>query len=165
MFKPVHAAIGTLDASLTAVSNIMVADDNLTAALIGALTSGVDHTYVKIGDGAGVEVVKVAPTGGVLAITRAQDGTTAGVWAVGTCVEYLLCSAAVTDMIDTEVSPNNISITGSSPIVVEDLGSGAFEISIEDTVITSTDGTINITGTYPEFNIEIERGAFGCCGS
>lgn len=164
MFKPAYDANGCITAPLINSSNTALVPTAVYNYLVNLLSDPEDWTYLKIGTQAtGFEIVKVlTPMLGALVIVRAQDGTTAHTFAVNTPFAYELTALAIADIVDN-ASSFAISISGVSPINVEDTGDGNWEVSIDPLLLTSNNDTVVITGDYPEFDLAVSPNANGCC--
>ena len=164
MFKPVNGAVGCITAPISNVSNVFTVDPETYAKLQAAL--GVDDfTYMRLGEGTVVEVVRVF---GVLAantveVDRAKDGTLPLAFPANTKLEYYFCAAAVEHMI-AGISPPNILIqaTPGSPIVVTELSVGQYEIGMEPVSISSPNGSIIVTGEFPSVQLSLDPSSTGC---
>lgn len=166
MFKPVHNASGYLLENISNVATVLMLDlptITLLASVLG--TGGVDHTYLAIGTAPLMEIVRVnvVDLAGTVQVTRAQDLTTGRTFSAGAVVRYVLAAAAVADIVDETVNPNNVDIVAGNNITVVEFPTGTFTVSTDPLQLTSADGTVTITGTYPELSVDVERGAFGCC--
>lgn len=169
MFKPVHTIYGgSLQLGIVGSDLVMTPDADSFFAFVYAL-GAVDHTYVKLGTGRNIEVVKVTnPTSGIVEIERAKDGTQARPWPAGTPMEYLFVSDAVTDMIAQNPLPTVITLTSDDGTVeIEDKGGYVYDLSVLPTTIEALDDTMEIqvgtddTGVH--YTIGVNRAALiGC---
>lgn len=167
MFKPVYNAAGCVTQSISAVASIIPLDADSIGALANALgTLGADHTYLMIGTPPQAEIVRVdlVDDVGMLAhVTRAQDGTQGRAVAAGTPVMFVMTAAAVIDVINSTVSPNNVSVVAGNFTSVVEGPPGTFTVSAMPLNLSSNDNTIDISGSYPDISVDVRRGAFGCC--
>lgn len=163
MFKPVQVALGCLAAPLSQMANVMSVDPDLYTQL-GLSLSGDDFTYMKIGEGSIVEVIRVMPpSGGVVPIIRGQDDTQPTAFALSTELSYCFCAAAVQHMI-AEISPPVVDIQAQagSGIVVDQLAVGQYEIGMEPVSVTSQNGSIVVTGQFPSIDLALDPSKTGC---
>lgn len=162
MLKPLHALNGCLSAAITAVADLIFLDAESTALIVANMAFD-DATYIVVGESPVIEVMRLRFVDSTyFEVTRGADDTTPTAFPIGTPVKYIFAFDMAQEMIDA-ISPIAFDVVGTSPIQVADSGSGVFTVSILPTTLTSPDGTINVLGTYPAFEIDIERGAFGCC--
>lgn len=162
MLKPLHALDGCLSADITAFADLIFLDNESTALIVANMDAD-DVTYIAVGEAPSMEVMRLRFVNSTyFEVTRGADDTTATAFPINTPVKYILAYDMVQEMIDA-ISPVAFDVVGTSPVNVADNGSGTFTVSIDPTTITSPDGTINVLGAYPDFKIDIERGAFGCC--
>lgn len=167
MFRPAHAAVGTLTTSLGASGNVMVPDAQLFAAVSAAIINVGDTTYLQVGEAPWVEIVRVDGfNAGVFLITRAIDGTLLSAFPAGTPVRYVMAAEAVSvmiqDVVDLLALPANLVFAINAPNSVSVAGSNV-NINIVPTSVTSPDGTIDVTGSGSAIGVSVVRGAFGCC--
>lgn len=166
MFKPVHNANGCLTSAVSSGAGLLALDSDTISALSAVLgLGGSDHTYLRIGEPPLCEVVRVSNVtmDGTVDAVRAQDGTSARAFSAGAPVEYVMTAQAVEDIVNATVSPNNVTVVAGDNITVSEGPEGTFTVSAVGANITS-EGTIAVSGTYPNISIDVERGAFGCCG-
>jgi hypothetical protein len=165
MFKPVPNAKGCIMSNISALSNTMEVDADSYAVLVAALgEGGVDHTYIRIGEAPLCEYIQVQQlNSGVAIINRGEDSTIPQAFPALTEYEYILTAAAIEDIVQESMSPPSLSINGISPIVVTQLGSNNFEISVPEPVFNSSGNTVDITGSFPNYDFNVVRGTNGCC--
>lgn len=165
MFKPIPNAKGCIVANLTPIANVMLIDDDSYAVLASTLgEGGVDHTFIRMGTAPQCEYIRVQQlNSGVVTINRGEDGTIPLAFLSTTEFEYVLTAAAVEDMISVSMSPPNLSIVGIAPVEVTQLGTNNFEIYVPVPEFQSTGNTVDVTGTFPSYDINVVRGANGCC--
>lgn len=172
MFKPVHAVSGgSLQAGIVGSDLTMTPDDNTYFAMVYALTLA-DHTYLKLGTGATAEIVKASnPVSGLLEIERAKDGTSARPWPAGTPIEYIFCSAAVSDMIAQNPLPTAITLTSADgSVTIEDEGGYTYDLSVVTTSVQPGDDTVEVESVIEGSNsihyVTVNKAALvGCPGA
>lgn len=166
MFKPAQLAIGSTIVSISSASNMLMLDNNLYNRLVEVLgEEGTDHTYLRLTAGIIREIVKITYlSGGAATIVRSQDGTDAEPFAAGTYVEYEFCSAAVTDMI-ASLPANDVTITHEAPVTVTVNSPNNFTIGLEPVSITSNNGTINVSGSFPTVDLTVNASTLGLCNT
>lgn len=164
MFKPAHSAVGCIVSPITSMSNVLTLDPDSYAALDLALDTG-DFTYMRLGEGSIVEVVRVFGTlgGNMVEVARGQDGTLPRAFAANTDIVYCFCAAAVEHMI-AAISPPNVLIQAAdnSPIVVTELAANQYEIGMEPISISSPNGSIVVTGEFPDIELALDPSSTGC---
>lgn len=166
MFKPAQMAIGATVSSITVSSNVVVFDNNLYNRLVDVLgENGTDHTYLQLSAGIIREIVRVDNLdGGAATIARSRDGTEAAAFAPGTYVRYEFCSAAVTDMM-AALPSTTVQLTAEAPVTVVENGPNDFTVGFESVQILSTNGTINVSGTFPQLDISVNTTTLGLCNT
>lgn len=164
MFKPVSLAAGLLASEITAASVVMVVTLDLANKLAQVLgEESAHHTYMLLGDERYGEVVRVDGVyDGIVTITRARDNTTARAFTAGTPVRYYFCASAVQDMIDA-VSLPAIEVVGTGPITVTENPNGHYEIGMSEPSLYSSNGSVQIAGQYPNYDLTVNASAFGLC--
>lgn len=164
MFKPASFAQGMLSAPLSASATAMLLTTDLYNKLVAAIGEGSgDTTYLVLGTPAYGEVVRVdGLSGGVATITRARDGTTAKSFGAATSVEYYFCSAAMQDMLNAAALPN-LTLTAGSGVTIQNPQTGHYTIAVAPLNISSTDGSVVPSGTYPNINLAVNPNKFGLC--
>ena len=58
-----------------------------------------NYTFLQIKDGSNVEIIKVSSFGGKLSVTRGLETTVAKTFPKGSCVQHILTSTAVRDIV------------------------------------------------------------------
>lgn len=76
----------SLSAKLTADAILLPLDDGAMADLLNLLTDSDDYTFLAIKSEQSYEVVKAHKEGGLIALDRGQEGTTAVLHPMGACV-------------------------------------------------------------------------------
>lgn len=76
----------SLSAKLTADAVLLPLDDGAMADLLNLLTDSDDYTFLAIKSEQSYEVVKAHKEGGLIALDRGQEGTTAVLHPMGACV-------------------------------------------------------------------------------
>lgn len=164
MFKPAQLAIGTTVSSITISSNVVVFDTNLYNRLVDVLgENGSDHTYLQLSAGIIREIVRVDNLdGGAATIARSRDGTDPAAFAPGTYVRYEFCSAAVTDMISA-LPANAVTINAIAPVIVTENSPNNFTVELQSVNIVSSNGTLNVSGTFPDVDLTVNTTTLGLC--
>lgn len=164
MFKAAPNVKGCITASIGPLSNVFLPDSESYAKLAEVLgEGGTDHTYIKLGEVPNAEYVRVTSTiAGTFIVSRGVDNTDPQSYPALTEFEYVLTAAAMQDIL-SEVIPTDVQITGIAPVVVVELASNQFSISIPVPTFVSSDASVDVTGSFPNFDINVVRGANGCC--
>jgi hypothetical protein len=164
MFIPVHNALGYLESGVLSISNVLPVDPTLYAALVAALgVGGTDHTYLALGESPTMEVVKVIEmSGGMAEVNRGEDGTTPIAYAANTPIRYLFTAAAARDIVQEQL-PVNISLQGISPIVVTEITTNEFEVSLLPLALQSDDNSVLVVGAWPNISLAVNKANAGCC--
>lgn len=150
MFKPVHGIEGTLTAAITAIAAIMYVDDETFCLLQRRLIDG-DYTYLMLRAAYDYEIVKVTSiTANGIAIARAQDGTIAQPFPLGTEVEFVLTEAAIAEIIEQK-GLSEINLEGAGIVTVTKNAPNNFTISAPIISITSVSPNVLVGGTFPNF--------------
>lgn len=161
-FVPVHGLRGSLAVALTDSATTMSVDD-ASLCLLRAIVKDDNYTYLLIRAGYNYEIVKMSGfVGTALDITRAQDGTTAQAFPVGTEVDFVLSSSAIEDIISDKLL-GQVNITGEGEITVTKNGPNDYTISAPKINITSDSDKILVGGEYPNFVISAPL--LNCCSS
>ena len=159
MFKTFYGAQGTLAATTSAVATTIQVSTELASAL-SAL--GSDWTYLKISDGYNTEIVKVtAVSGANLTVEREIDDTTGYAFLLGSSVCFVLPAAGVLDIATGVVSVPSFSGAGDG-IANATYEDGVYTVAVEAPNFTSE--TLDILGTWPDIQFEINEGGCSCCG-
>lgn len=164
MFKPANNAKGCLTADVLSVSNVFAVDATLYNALSAVLgVGGTDHTYLKLGVWPNIEVVKVQQlSGGALTVERARDGTIAAGFSTGTELVYDFCSAAARDIAQESLG-TVVTLTGTAPIVVTQIATNNFNVSLTPLALTSDDDSVLVVGAWPNIALSVNKSDTGCC--
>lgn len=161
MFKTFYGLIGALQADLTDFAVNMTVDDVMFGRLRKCL-GATDYTYLIIKTDAIYEIVKVTGfVGNTVAITRAQDGTTAQAFAMGVDVEFVMGDQAIADMINDRML-GQIDITGSGIVQVTRTGTNSFSVYAPPLSIVSNSSKILVGGEFPNIVLSAPL-ASGCC--
>ena len=115
--------------------------------------SGSDYTYITLEDLAGnVEIVKLtARSVNVLTIVRAQDGTSARAFGIGSKCELRLTAALLNEVAAQADTDTNTTYTAGSGLALT--GTVFSNTSPDRTVALTGAGATSISGTYPNFTI------------
>lgn len=150
MFKPVHAAIGTLEEVITATDTTIKVSNNLFCVLRDALSDG-SYTYLIIKDLPHYEVVKANGVVGYgVQIDRGHDGTIAQAFPQGSNVEFILSKSAIVDIINDEAL-GEINLRGEGIIDVTKTATNSYTISAPKFNIVSNSDKILVGGEFPNF--------------
>lgn len=168
MFKPVYGVGGTLALSIAALAATMVPSSAMYSQLQAVLgEAGTNHTYLFLSDGVSVELVKVTQlNAGIATIVRAQDGTVAYAFPIGSKLYFQMSGVAVTDMITAAIAaaglPSTLTFTINAPNTVSKVGS-AVTINVPKLPLTSPNSTVSVTTVGNGYGVDVIRAAFGCC--
>lgn len=161
MFKTLYGFNGTLSAALTSFATAIAVDDELLAKLRIALT-GTDYTYLIIKTATTYEIVKTNGfIGNTIGVARAQEGSTAQAFAVGTSVEFVLADQAIADMINDRML-GQINIVGSGMVTVTKLDTNSYSIYAPAISIVSNSDKVLVGGEFPNFVLSAPL-VSGCC--
>lgn len=165
MFKPVAFASGTLSATLSPTSNVMLVNAALYARLAEILgLDGDHHTYLQLGANSYGEMVKVTQVSdGLLTIARGQDGSEPKAFPFGAHVQYLFCASAAQDMLDMAVPPD-IQIYGPDWLGITKEGPVTFRFE-PDAYFRSDDGSVTFSGSFPNYDFSVNGTHFGLCST
>lgn len=167
MFTPVPNACGSVLITVQMLDNVITVDPGLYQRLEDALgIMGSNHTYLKVGTYPYIEYIRVTSVSGIpnqIVVERAIDNTLPQIHAANTAIEYVLAAQAVQDMVDA-ASMATLSLTGQYPVIVDQSAANAFGISLAPVSLTSENGSIIISGTFPEMGIVVNPTNNGCCG-
>lgn len=165
MFKSVPNAKGCILNNISSMDNVLEIDADSYAALSAVLgEGGSDHTYIRMNTAPACEHIKVQQlNSGFITVGRARDNTVALAFPAMTEFEYVMGQAAVQEMISDVVASPSLSIVGIDPIVVTQLSADSFEISVPEPTFTSSGNTVDVTGTFPNYDVNVVRGTNGCC--
>lgn len=95
MFVPFHRFAVNIAGALTATD--LALDAATSAAILAKLPNTGDYTRLTLSSGALFEFVKASRNGTALVISRAQEGSTARVWASGDVLGYELTPQTIID--------------------------------------------------------------------
>lgn len=165
MFKPAYNLKGCITAPAAALANVLQIDA-ASWAYLNTLLAVDDWTYMKLGTAPTSEIIKIIGLASNTAIvTRGLDGTPPTAFSEGTEFEFALGPSAVVDIIAANpVVATALSITVDEPLHIEQIAVNQFHITSDVLALTSADGTITVTGTYPTLSIDTNSAAAGCCG-
>jgi hypothetical protein len=150
MFKPVHGIDGNLVAAITAIATIMYVDDETFCLLQRRLVDG-DYTYLLLRASYDYEIVKVtALTANGISIARAQDGTLALPFPIGTEVEFVLTESAIAEIIEQK-GLSEINLEGAGIVTVVKNAPNNYTISAPPISITSESPNVLVGGSFPNF--------------
>lgn len=152
MFVPVHGLRGTLKAALTDFATTISVDDGSLCLLQQRITAG-DYTYLMVQTGYSYEIIKMTGfVGQQLAVTRAQDHTSAQAFPVGAEVKFVLSESAIADIINEKML-GQVEITGAGIVTVTKNSPNNYTISAPKVSITSDTDKILVGGEFPDFVI------------
>lgn len=164
MFKPAVNTYGHITTSVSAVANIFLVDDESAGTIAAALTDIADWTYLKVGIAPQSEVVKVtAISGNAITVTRAIDGTVGLAFPTLTPLQYILSAAAVADIVQENAFVQVQLASSDANIVVVENGPNDFTITLTEPTFLSSSGSIEISGAWPELELDINPDYNGCC--
>jgi hypothetical protein len=135
--------------------------DPSVAAIFAAQLGG-NYTYASLSDGVNYEIVRINSVSSAnLAVTRAQDGTTASAFPSGACIRYVW----TTEGIIAIAAGGSLILTGTGAVTATQTGPNAWTVSVPVPTITAT-LPIEAMGAFPAWSIDFQ-GAYGacCCGS
>ena len=165
MYKAIPNLKGCMLTAISPITNVLIPDTTLYAivsAVIGI--DGVDHTYARLGYPPQCEYLRIEKAvDGYFIIGRGVDNTMPLAFGAMTEMEYVVALEGVNMLIAESVSPTDLVITADAPLVVTQLGTNQFNISIPVPEFGSTSNTVDVTGDYPNYDINVVRGANGCC--
>lgn len=151
MFKPVHGINGSLTQALTAAGGVIYVDDSTLCLLKRRLLDSGDYTYLLLRQAYDYEIVKTTGfSANAVSVERAQDGTVAQAFPIGTEVEFVLSASAIADLI-ADRGLAEVNITGGGIVTVTKLGTNEYSISAPPVDITSDSPNVLVGGEFPNF--------------
>lgn len=162
MLKALPNLKGCLTQDAAAMANVIAADNN-TFAYVEYQLGAEDWTYAQLGEAPDCEIVRISGTSnGNLLVTRGYDGTVGTAFPTGTEIKYFFGQQAVQDMLNALVV-NPVTITGEGIVTVEQIATNVYNVIVPTPNLTS-DGSIDVLGTYPNIELAVSSTANGCCG-
>jgi hypothetical protein len=146
--------------AISSGSGLLPIDSNVAAAF--AVQLGANYTFASISDGINYEIIKIDGVSGAnLVIERAQDGTTASAFPIGSCIRYVW----TTEGISAVAAGGSLVLTGTGVVTATQTGPNAWTISVEMPTIDAT-LPIEVMGGWPAWEVAFQ-GNYGacCCGS
>lgn len=158
--------IGILQSDAPGSALVMTVDGAYAAYLAGVLVGGA-WTYAKSRVGNSVEIIKITGiTGQIITVDRAEDNTTALVFATGAELEFVMGASAVADLIAAASMAPAITISGAGAAVVTEPTTNNYIVTVPVTELTSSGGSLVVTSTGENiFNAEVNTSTIGCCAS
>lgn len=165
MYKAVPNLKGCMLGAISPIANVLIPDATLYAIVSAVLgVDGTDHTYARLGYPPQCEYVRIEKAvNGFFIIGRGVDNTAPLPFGAMTEVEYVVALEGVQMLIAESVPPIDLVLTANAPLEVQQLGTNQFNISIPVPVFSSTSNTVDVTGDYPIYDVNVVRGANGCC--
>lgn len=161
MFRTLYGLSGALTAALTDFATAIAVDDETLMRLRQCLV-GEDYTYLIVKTVAAYEIVKTSGfVGNTVGVVRAQDGTVAQAFAVGTTVEFVMGDQAIADIINDKML-GQINIVGSGMVSVTKIDKNTFNIYAPEISITSESDKVLVGGEFPDFVLSAPL-VTGCC--
>src|ERR1700743_543703 len=161
MFKSLYGLYGELEVALTTFAAAITVDDEMLAKLRIGL-KGTDYTYLIIKTSTTYEIVRTNGfVGNTVAVVRAQDGTLAQAFGVGTSVEFVMGDSAISNMINERML-GQITITGGGMVTVTKNSPNNYTIYAPPVSIVSDSDKVLVGGEYPNFILSAPL-VSGCC--
>jgi len=156
-FKAVYGLNVSLTAATAANAGQLKIDNSAATSLATAL--GADFTYAALSDGVNYEIVRIdTVTAPFLNVTRAFEGTTSSAFPIGACLRFVW----IADGITAVAGGVTFTVTGSGVAVVTSTGTNSWNVDVPITTLTG-DASIEILGTFPDFEIATNATFGGCC--
>ena len=156
---------GCITQDISPLSNVVSVDTTsyaLLSAILGIASE--NFTYARLGIAPNLEYVRVDNiAGGYITIGRNVDGSIAKAFPSMTEFEYVLTLEGINLTIADSVSPTDLAITANAPLEIKQLGTNQFNISLTTPVFSSSGNSIDVTGSYPNYDVNTVRGTNGCC--
>lgn len=163
MFKPAYKLQTVLTGNVTALQAVMTVEQsyyNMLAALLGV---GVDYTTAIIGEGLSAEPVEIRVlAGNQLSITRGIDGVVPETHLAGDVVRFSFTQSSITSFVPTA---QEVDIVAGAGMTVTESMPGVFVISADQIAFSSPTGTIDVSGSVPQVNLDVNLSALGLCGT
>jgi hypothetical protein len=157
-----YGARGTLQQNIAAGSAVLQVNPNLSGAIAATFVNGADKAFFSLQTANFYELVQViAVNGDLLTVVRAQGGTVAQAFPIGTEVVFQVTSAAIIEEIGA--ISTTVTLTGSGLTQITPGGTNVYNINIPVPNF-SGDGAINVIGTYPDIQFTYTREPDDCCG-
>lgn len=156
-----YGVVGLLQQNISAASVLLEVSPSLSGAIAATFVNGADKAYFSLQTGNYYELVLVTGVdGNLLTVNRAQEGTVARSFPVGTEVKFQVTSAAIIEEIGAISTTVALSATGIAQ--VQTLGVNNYRINV-DSPQYSGSGGIEILGTYPNLQFVFTRETDECC--
>ena len=162
MIREYYGVRGVLTAVLSSGGTVLSVSPSLSGAIAASgFVNGVDSAYFSLLAGNFYEVVRVVGVNAdQLTVVRAQVGTAAQAFPIGSEVVYEVTSVAIIAQIG--VIATDVTITGDGIVEVQELAPRDYRINVPPLVMRGLRG-IEIVGSWPEFDIAF-TGDDSCCG-
>ena len=161
-YVSVNGAEGAITTPLPAVGNsaVVTLSTALASFLQSRLSAG-DWTYMGIGEGDALEVVKLYySASSQFSIDRAQDGTYLNAHPASSLAKYLFVLEAVQDITPTE----SATVIAEFPITVSNPIAGQFSVGLQAPNFINGDG-LSISGSWQDgYTFELVPSDIGCTG-
>lgn len=163
MIREYYGVSGVLTAVLGSGGTVAQVSPSLSGAIAASgFENGVDTTYFSIRAGNYYELVKVVGVeGNVLTLQRAQGGTAALAFPVGSDLVYEVTAEAIIAQIG--VIATDITIAGDGVAEVQLLAPRNYRINVTSPTFRGLRG-IEVIGDWPNFDIAYTSGD-SCCGT
>lgn len=153
---------GTLTQPASSGATLLQIDPTSAGVIAATFVNGSDEAWFSLRAGALYELVKVtAINSNVLAVDRAQGGTTAQAFPVGSSLVFEVTAEAILAEIGTVSTAVQISGTGQA--VVTNPALNEFNVDVPTPTIKGMGG-IDILGTWPAVTVAYTAPEGDCCG-
>jgi hypothetical protein len=157
-FAPIYGFVAATTALVSSGAGLIPIDPAVASAFAAKL--GSNFTFASISDGVNFEIVKITGVSSAnLVVVRAQDGTTASSFPLGSCLRFIWEQQGITAIVGAVPA---VTITGGGAATVTNPSTNVWHINVPVTTITGVPPNATVTGSYPDFEISVTIPP-GCC--
>lgn len=159
-----YGLAGTLAETIGSASSIIPVSPSVSGAIIASgFINDTDAAYFAISTGNLYELVRVTQVvGNNLTVTRAQGGTIAQAFPVGSSIAFEVTSEAIIAQIG--VLPDSVTLIAEGIVSIVEDPDDTFTIGVVEPTFSSGDGRILVMGSWPSYSLAYNPPEDDCCG-